>query len=154
MNLFELTLALFSSERFDCCGLYLFTFRANKMIILLYVITMSNYCSALRQPEFYFWLCCFPVALSVRGSLHSASFCIKQHNFVEVRPFVYMTTECWQPETANVWDQVWENNLLKLQPSFRLCKLANRKANDSSDNANSNASASQCIPLYPLPNFD
>ncbi len=57
------------------------------------------------------------------------------------------------PETANVWIQVPEWNLLKPQTSFLLCKLANCKACDSSDyaNANANASTSQCIPQQPLP---
>ncbi len=50
------------------------------------------------------------------------------------------------------YNSVAECNFLQL--SFRLCKLANCKASDSNDyaNSNANASANQCIPQQPQPN--
>ncbi len=54
------------------------------------------------------------------------------------------------PETSNYWNRIPGCNLLKPQPSFWLCKLANHKACESGDYTNANASASQCISQYPL----
>ncbi len=54
--------------------------------------------------------------------------------------YFYMTT---------VYCRRWNHNLLKRQPSFRLCELAKQKVCESGDyaNANANASTSQYIPL-------
>ncbi len=72
--------------------------------------------------------------------------------------FQFCLSFTWQwragaPETANFWNWVPKCNLLKMQPSLQMWKLAKWKACESSDNANANASASQCIPLQPLQNY-
>ncbi len=59
--------------------------------------------------------------------------------------FFNMTTPCWLAP---------ERSLLKPQPSFQLCKLANPKACESGDYANANASTSECVLQQPLPNSD
>ncbi len=59
-----------------------------------------------------------------RGSLQD-SFHSKWNTFVAVWPSFYMMTVCWHPWNCKL--VVPECNLLKSQPSFRLCKLANPK---------------------------
>ncbi len=59
-----------------------------------------------------------------------------------------MTAACWRPETAPGC------NLLKMQASLSLCKLAIRKACESGDQAHGSSSASQCILQQQLPNSE
>ncbi len=53
---------------------------------------------------------------TVRSSLHSASFLHQMKHFCCGSAFLFLP--------VNVWNQVPEWNFFKLQPSFRLCKLA------------------------------
>ncbi len=76
----------------------------------------------------------------LRSRLESASFCIKQNPFVVIQPSLFMTTACWHPGNHKLLILGSSGNLLKLQPSFWLCKLANCKVYGSGDYANVNAS--------------
>ncbi len=72
----------------------------------------TNYTKLLskRYVTFAFIAFCLniPLVYTLRGSLHDASFHIKQNTFMAVRPSYYMTTVCWRP---------W--NRRRLKPHYR-----------------------------------
>ncbi len=76
--------------------------------------------------------------MQLRGNLYGASFCIKRNTL----PFTWQ----WRAgtaETANVWNQGPEWNLLNAQLVWNDEQSVCERRDDA--NANANANASQCI---------